>query len=178
MTEPEAGITCESIEELVVKKSLSPLDGGEERQLQEHLDRCERCRAYQQVVERFHPVLANTQHDHQPDPAVHRRLRAQLHRRRPVNPVLRLLRKRVPVYQAVLSVAAVLVAFVSVNNLTKTSQDRISDGSQRPQSEYIPVSSKEAIENLKRIEKSGRNQAEDSLLVDLLESSMLVHRDG
>ncbi len=171
MVKPKDSISCQDVKEWLFAGSPDSVESAVGRELYQHLERCQQCRAYKRLLTRVRSELEENFPDGlEPDPAIQDRLRNTLRKKGLLVAGLQILRRPVPAYQAVLGVAAAIAAVLIIENSSSVEQ-RVHTSSEEPRNEFIAVESTEAIDMLRMIRRSGRSHAEDSLLVGSMPES-------
>lgn len=159
MIDTDNSDTCERIRQALVAGA----PGSAEDELRHHLDGCEQCRSYLRTLERVRFALSAGIDELEPDPQIQERLRTKL-RETDGASILRILRRPVPAYQAVLAAAAAVAAVLIIESLeiaapaaSPSPQDRIGEQT---------ATDSEVLANLRLVGAKGRSHAEDSLLVE------------
>jgi hypothetical protein len=177
---------CAAIHDLLVKKDFAELAAHESEMLTEHLQQCEACRAFQQVLLNVQQAIQPAAEEILlPNPAIHQNLRSRLRRTKPVrqvptglreawNSLLDILKLKIPVYQAVLGAAVIFAGFIGIDKLNARGEHVMLQrllSEQNGKQNFVPL---EAPHHIARIDsqKIGRSVAEDSLLMKFIVTAM------
>jgi hypothetical protein len=166
MSKDAGSIPCPAIEELLRAEALDALGDLERSRLEHHLRRCASCRAYRRLLQRFHTALAPTD-GQRPDPAGHDRLRQAVRRRRRSGSLAGLLRRPIPVYQALLGAAAAVFLLLAAELLRSDEPPPAASPTLPRDVEHARIDSYEVLAKLKLLDAPSRGwrHTEDSLLI-------------
>lgn len=165
------GIKCSEIDDWIAKKLSENLSESEQTALSKHLRECKHCR---QALSSAEAQLGTLHHSREtsllPRPAIQLALRKrvkQLPKKQksswemPFEFIIRILKARVPVYQAVLAIVIFFVVMLYANFLSLSGSSHSANISGNVQI----ADSTEILDTLKiSNERVGRNLKEDSLL--------------
>ncbi len=177
---------CAIIQDLLIKKDFAELAAHENETLTGHLQQCEACRAFQQILLNVQQAIQSaTEEILVPHPAIRQNLRNRLRRAKPTRQVpqglreiwgtlLDILRLRIPVYQAVLGTAIIFAVFVGIDKLNARGEREMLQrllSEQNGKQTFVPS---EAPHHIAQIDsqKIGRSVAEDSLLMKFIVTAM------
>ena len=166
--ETEFAVTCATAEKLLAAESLEPLDDLERARLRQHLRDCASCRAHHHLLQQFRASLdPEQQPELRPDPAIQQRLRATVRQQRRPTPLVGLLQRRIPVYQAVLGAAAAVFILFAATSLDPETPRPVAPLSVPRGAEFTRVDSYDVLGKLKLLDTRSRgwNNTEDSLLI-------------
>lgn len=121
MNEITNNVLCDQIRDLLIRSAADDLTDRERHLLTEHLESCEQCRTYQEMLNKLPVSLAVPKTSGLlPDPAIYRMAVKRLKERaafhiRPAESitdyVISLLNHRIPVYQMILGMALIIMVF-------------------------------------------------------------------
>jgi predicted anti-sigma-YlaC factor YlaD len=177
---------CASVQDLLLKKDFADLTEHENLTLNEHLQQCETCRAFQQVLLNMQQAIQPAAEEMLiPNPAIRQNLRNRMRRAQPArqvpkglreiwNVLLDILRLKIPVYQAVLGTAIIFAVFIGIDKLNARGEREILQrllSEQNGKQTFVPS---EAPHHIAQIDsqKIGRSVAEDSLLMKFIVTAM------
>lgn len=172
---------CNDFEALLLQAQVSALPAAEAAALEAHLNSCPHCRAYGDKLVRLQSATQlAAQPRLVPDPAIYfqlaQKVRAQAepqaHRWRAITQrLLAPLRYRVPLYQAALGAATLLLLFSTMNSMivskpsTFVDSTRVLPGKHTPYYLYQDSTLTDSL-------RLGRNIKEDSLLLRFVSTAM------
>jgi len=166
--ETVSAVTCAAAEELLATESLDILDDLDRARLRQHLRVCASCRTHRRLLQQFRASLDPEQRPElRPDPAIQQRLRATVRRQRRPIPLVGLLQRRIPVYQAILGAAAAIFVLFAATSPDPETPRPVAPLSVPRGTEFTRVDSYDVLGKLKLLDTRSRgwNNAEDSLLI-------------
>jgi len=176
-------IDCENIRGLLIKKSMEKLTSEESLLVENHLKSCQGCLSYQNTLLNLeNSMRAHAKEKPVPDPAIRRNIVRQMKIRRAKDAgifkttwqyIRAILGYRIPVYQALFSVALILVISLGVKQLPFPTEKKSPEQIGFAQMNESVSSQLNVIESLKIIEKQkiGRTAQEDSSLTQFIVST-------
>ncbi|MCI0697182.1 hypothetical protein L0337_34905 [candidate division KSB1 bacterium] len=177
---------CASVQDLLLKKDFTDLTEHESLMLTEHLQQCEACRAFQQVLLNVQQAIQPAADEMLvPNPAIRQNLRNRIRRAKPArhassglrevwNVLRDILRLKIPVYQAVLGTAIIFAVFIGIDRLNARGEREVLQrllSEQNGQQAIIPSEVPHRIAQIDS-QKIGRSVAEDSLLMKFIVTAM------
>lgn len=175
---------CDKIERLLVNRLLGDLTTDENLSVEGHLRICPQCRSYQiALLNMQNAMQAEGEKRLTPDPAIRenviRRMRAARSREAGIlGNVLGSFRRafayRIPVYQAALGVALIVVMSLTLRHLPSSALQEPSEVRPLVRLEMPPPSEISVLDNLEvvRQQKIGRSVREDTTLTRFVVSGM------
>jgi predicted anti-sigma-YlaC factor YlaD len=177
---------CIFIQDLLIKKDFAELAAHESETLIEHLQQCEACRAFQQVLLNVQQAIQPAAEEILiPHPAIRQNLRNRLRRAQPARQasirlreiwgtLLNILKLKIPVYQAVLGTAIIFAVFIGIDKLNARGEREMLQRLLNEQNGKQALAPSEAPHHIAQIDsqKIGRSVAEDSLLMKFMVTAM------
>ncbi len=162
---------CTHFEDLLVRKSLGQITQGETLLLTEHLKGCKQCQAYSDTLAEIASSMQISETDLTPNPEIYEHLKSRLQTAKTVelrilrtlgNRLFRIFNIRIPLYQAVLGTAAILITAFALENVSLSNLD-LPESSQTKEPAIVPD---RLLHHLKITEaqRIGQTVGEDSLL--------------
>lgn len=120
---------CADVQDLLIKKDFAEITAHESLMLNEHLQQCQACRAFQQILLNVQQAMQPAAEEMLiPNPAIRQNLRNRLRRAQPArrasngrreiwNTLHDILNLKIPVYQAVLGTAVIFAIFIGIDKL-------------------------------------------------------------
>lgn len=175
--------TCDQIEMLLVSRTYDQLTDDENRQVEEHLATCERCRRYLNAISRLSSAVRMEEEETLiPHPSIRDNIvqRMKQLKREEMGVWDRILRSirtaftyRIPAYQAVVGIALMVLMSLTLRNLPSSALQEPSE--ERPLVRLaMPESSEmEIVDDLGVLkqQKIGRNVTEDTTLMRFVVST-------
>ncbi|NUO79248.1 hypothetical protein HUU05_04155 [candidate division KSB1 bacterium] len=174
-------MNCAEIEELLLKGSVEALSETERSEMNKHVQACPQCRTYQEMLTGVQSaVKLSAQPDLVPDSAVYfsvaQKVKARAASQSSQGRVLAKrwlapLRYRIPLYQAALAVATILLIFSTMTSLVARKPASMADSLRVEQTNgaNYRLHQDSTLTDSLRI---GRNMKEDSLLLRFIYSAM------
>ncbi len=186
MTDKTGGRNCVEVQDLLIKRDFAELAVPESMALTEHLQECEACRAFQNVLLKMQQAIQPAAVESlAPDPAIRQNLRNSIHLAQPArhaspglseiwHAILDILKLRIPVYQAVLGMAMIFAIFIGIDKLNARGEREMLKRLQIEQSGKQIIAPSAVSPHIAQIDsqKIGRSVAEDSLLMRFMVTAM------
>ena len=184
MKDMDNDLKCSDFEHLLLKKESDNLTESEAALLRRHLESCERCGAFKNVVSELHRAMSvPSKGGLIPDREIYRRAVMKMKeksRKRALKAsnfwqsILGILRYRIPLYQAAMGIALFVFMFLSLDqfNLSEDyTEERISESFQ---GKGVIVDTVDVLRDIFKIDagKVGRNAKEDSFLTQFIYTIM------
>ncbi len=177
---------CARAQDLLLKKDFDELTAHENLTLNEHLQQCEACRAFQQILLNMQQAIQPAAEEILvPDPVIHQNLRNRIRRAQPArhasnglreiwNALHDVLKLKIPVYQAVLGTAIIFAVFIGIDKLNARGEREMLQRLLSEQNEQQAIIPSEVPHRIAQIDsqKIGRSVAEDSLLMRFIVTAM------
>lgn len=177
---------CVRMQDLLIKKNFVQLTAPESLMLTEHLQQCEACRAFQQVLLNVQQAVQPTAEEILvPHPAIRQNLQDRIRRAQPArqvpkglreawNSLLDILKLKIPVYQAILGTAIIFAVFIGIDKLNAHGERETLQRLLSEQNGKQAIMPSEAPYRIAQIDsqKIGRSVAEDSLLMKFIVTAM------
>ena len=122
-------LTCEEVENILIKQNIENISETEQQLVENHLRSCEQCKKYEYALLKLKNTLAAVHQDTlMPDPEIKKNISNRIAGRTSVlnnigQFILEIFEYRIPVYQAIGAMAAVIFILVAFNTVA-TSTDR------------------------------------------------------
>lgn len=164
---------CVKIEDLLVRKSLGQIKNREDSLLTEHLQVCERCRAYWDILMGIPTSMdASTETSLIPDPRTYQHVKNEMGRaksgqgeilRDVWQHMFRVFKLRIPLYQAMLGIAVILIMSLALEKMRFSNLEL----SGRAQTRESAIIEREVLNHLEMIDRQniGGTVSEGNLLV-------------
>ena len=163
---------CIKIEDLLARKSLGQIRSREESMLTEHLQACEQCRAYWDILMGIPTSMdASTETSLIPDARIYQHVKNEMGHAKPdqgellrlLQPMLRVFKHRIPLYQAMLGIAVILIMSLVLERMGFSNLEL----SGRAQTRESAIIESKVLDHLEMIEKQniGGTVSEGNLLV-------------
>lgn len=177
-------INCDSIEQLLIKKSLEELSDEENRLIQEHLRSCDGCRSYQSALLKLKDSMQISAEDKlAPDPSIRETVIKRMKSLKPqeagflgraYQSVIHIFEYRIPVYQALSGTVLVVLIFLAVKQFSFTPEQKATRLHNVAQIETSIPAQMRVMDDLSIIDqqKIGRNVKEDTTLTRFLFTAM------
>ncbi len=177
---------CADVQDLLIKKDFAELTEHERLALNEHLQQCEACRAFQQALLNVQQAIQPAAEEILvPNPAIRQNLRNRIRRAQPArhasnglrevwNALRDILKLKIPVYQAVLGTAIIFAVFIGIDKLNAHGESEILQRLLSEQNGKQAIVPSEGPHHIAQIDsqKIGRSVAEDSLLMKFIVTAM------
>lgn len=176
--------TCQTIQDLLIKKETDNVSDADQSQLFNHLKKCEICKNFQEKINQLHTHMTIDESsllEPRKDTRQYLLSRFEQLRSRPgtwyqdiLDKVRFILGYRVPVYQAMLATAvvALFITVLSQAYLTQNVPEKQNYFSARYDSVYINMPDVRVNLNFIDEDKMGRNLKEDSILARYIIKSL------
>jgi hypothetical protein len=177
-------VNCDSIEQLLIKKSLEELTDEENRLIQKHLRSCDRCCSYQSALLRLKDSMQISVEDKlAPHPAIRRTLIQRMRDLRPqeignlkgvYKSVMRLFEYRIPIYQVLSGAVLIALIFLAVKQFSFTAEQKATGLHNVAQIETSIPAQMRVMDDLGIIDqqKIGQNVKEDTTLTRFIFTAM------
>ncbi len=176
--------TCDQIEMLLVSRTCDQLTDDENRLVEEHLVACQRCRRYQNAISRLKSAVRIGEEEKlAPDPCIRENLGQRMKelKTEEIGVLERAWKSfrgafayRIPVYQAVLGIALIVVMSLTLKSLPSSALQEPSEDRHLVRMAMPEPSEMGVIDNLDVLkqQKIGRNVTEDTTLMRFVVSTM------
>jgi hypothetical protein len=177
-------VNCDSIEQLLIKKSLEELTDEENWLIQEHLRSCDVCRSYQSALLRLkNSMQINMEDKLVPHPAIRRTLIQRMRDLRPqevgnlkgaYKSIMRLFEYRIPIYQVLSGAVLIALIFLAVKQFSFTAEQKTTGLRNVAQIETSIPAQMRVMDDLGIIDqqKIGQNVKDDTTLTQFIVTTM------
>ena len=177
-------VNCDSIEQLLIKKSLEELSDEENRLIQEHLRSCDQCRSYQSALLRLKDSMQISAEDKlAPDPSIRETVIKRMKSLKPqeagfigraYQSVIHIFEYRIPIYQVLSGAVLIALIFLAVKQFSFTAEQKTTGLRNVAQIETSIPAQMRVMDDLGIIDqqKIGQNVKDDTTLTQFIVTTM------
>ena len=177
-------LKCADIEQILIKKNFENLNNEQKKSLENHLLSCEDCQKYQRILSNLkYSMKIDAKEKMQPDPKIRQTVITQINKSKASSQsiisklfqnIWKFLDYRIPVYQGIMSFAAIVLIFFALNNFPSWDNRNSTETVENFKTEQTTAVHVNILNSLQIIDeqKIGKSAKEDTILTHFLYSSM------